>query len=62
MPFFQVPKRQFYIIPEADEIDERQHSFFQDYIELQKEDIDACDQDSSDFGSDPYPYYRKVID
>ena len=60
MPLFQIPKRQYFIVPEPDEIDEEEHEFFQDWIEIQKEDIDASEQEAGDFGSDPYPYYRKV--
>ena len=52
--------RQYLIVPEPDEIDEEEHEFFQDWIEIQKEDIDASEQEAGDFGSDPYPYYRKV--
>jgi hypothetical protein len=60
MPLIQIPKRQFFIVPEPDELEEEEHDFFQDWMEMQKESIDATDQDASDFGSDPYPYYRKV--
>jgi hypothetical protein len=60
MPLIQIPKRQFFIAPEPDELEDEEHEFFQDWMEMQKENIEATDQDAADFGSDPYPYYRKV--
>lgn len=60
MPLIQIPKRQYLIVPEPDEIEEGDHEFFQDWHEIQRELIESTDQSAAEFGSDPYPSYRKV--